>query len=55
VLQKDRQYIGLEAFIDLLSGNTTPKGVDHILEAVIGRQASVTASDDMSLLMVQLD
>jgi sigma-B regulation protein RsbU (phosphoserine phosphatase) len=55
VLQKDRQYIGLEAFIDLLSGNTTPRGVDHILEAVIGRQASVTASDDMSLMMVQLD
>jgi sigma-B regulation protein RsbU (phosphoserine phosphatase) len=54
VLQADQKYIGLEAFIDLLSKGNSPQSVDDILESVIGRQASTTASDDMSLMMVQL-
>jgi len=54
VLQENQQYIGLEAFIDLLGKNNQRQNVDYILESIIDRQASVTASDDMSLMMIQL-
>jgi sigma-B regulation protein RsbU (phosphoserine phosphatase) len=54
VLQENQQYIGLEAFIDLLGKNNQRQNVDYILESIIDRQASITASDDMSLMMIQL-
>lgn len=55
VLQKDQKYIGLDEFIDLLTVGKGEKSVDHILQTVISRQAGTTASDDMSLLMINLD
>lgn len=55
VLQKDKQYIGLDAFVDLLTLNKREQSVDHILQSVISRQAETSASDDMSLMMINLD
>jgi sigma-B regulation protein RsbU (phosphoserine phosphatase) len=55
VLQQDQQYIGLDSFIEILSHNNHHKiSIDHILASVIERQASVDASDDMSLMMIRL-
>jgi sigma-B regulation protein RsbU (phosphoserine phosphatase) len=54
VLQQDQQYIGLDAFIDLLSHNQD-HDIDSILASVIHRQVNADASDDMSLMMVQLE
>ncbi|NMF85965.1 SpoIIE family protein phosphatase [Nodosilinea sp. P-1105] len=55
VLQRDQQYFGLEAFVDLLAVAKRQKSIDHILQSVIQRQASTVASDDMSLMMITLD
>lgn len=55
VLQENRQYIGLDAFIDLLTANQQEQNVDYILQSVIGRQAEASASDDMSLMRLRLD
>jgi sigma-B regulation protein RsbU (phosphoserine phosphatase) len=55
VLQRDQQYFGLDAFVDLLAVAKREKSIDHILQSVIQRQASTVASDDMSLMMITLD
>ncbi len=55
VLKNNQQYIGLDAFVDLLTVAQREKGIDHILQSVIQLQASDTASDDMSLMMVNID
>jgi sigma-B regulation protein RsbU (phosphoserine phosphatase) len=55
VLQRNEQYIGLDAFVDLLALAKREQGVDHILDTIIQLQAGETPSDDMSLMMVSLD
>ncbi len=55
VLQSNQEYVGLDAFIDLLSLAKREDSIDQILQSVIQRQASETASDDMSLMMVHID
>jgi phosphoserine phosphatase RsbU/P len=55
VLQNNEQYIGLDAFVDLLTVARREKSIDYILESVVHRQASETASDDMSLMMINID
>ncbi|NJL46783.1 MAG: SpoIIE family protein phosphatase [Leptolyngbyaceae cyanobacterium SM2_5_2] len=55
VLQNNQQYIGLDAFVELLTVARREKGIDHIMQSVIRLQASEIASDDMSLMMVNID
>ncbi|PZU95763.1 MAG: regulator [Leptolyngbya sp.] len=55
VLQDNQQYLGLDNFIDLLAVAKRERSIDHILDTVIQRQAGEVASDDMSLMMVNLD
>lgn len=55
VLQSNQEYIGLDAFIDLLALAKREKSVDHILEVILQLQVGDTASDDMSLMMISLD
>jgi sigma-B regulation protein RsbU (phosphoserine phosphatase) len=54
VLQNDQQYIGLDNFVDLLAIAKQTNSIDHIFQAVLERQASDIASDDMSLMMISL-
>jgi sigma-B regulation protein RsbU (phosphoserine phosphatase) len=55
VLQNNQQYVGLDAFVDLLTVARREKSIDHIMQSVIRLQANETASDDMSLMMVNID
>lgn len=55
VLQNNEQYIGLDAFVDLLTLSSRDRSVDAILQSVMRRQASAIASDDMSLMMITID
>ena len=55
VLQNNDQYLGLDAFIDLLTVARREKSVDYILQSVMHRQVNATASDDMSLMMIHID
>jgi sigma-B regulation protein RsbU (phosphoserine phosphatase) len=55
VLQNNQQYVGLDAFVDLLTVARREKSIDYIMQSVIRLQASETASDDMSLMMVNID
>jgi sigma-B regulation protein RsbU (phosphoserine phosphatase) len=55
VLQKDQQYIGLDAFIDLLAVSKQKQSIDYIFHTVVERQLGASASDDMSLMMINLD
>jgi sigma-B regulation protein RsbU (phosphoserine phosphatase) len=55
VLQENQEYLGLDSFIDLLADSNQAQSIDFIFHSVIQRQAGKTASDDMSLMMVNLD
>jgi sigma-B regulation protein RsbU (phosphoserine phosphatase) len=55
VMQSNQKYIGLDAFIDLLAVGKREKNVDYIMDAIINRQVTKEAADDMSLVMVTLD
>ena len=44
VLQRNEQYIGLDAFVDLLALAKREQGVDHILDTIIQLQAGETPS-----------
>jgi sigma-B regulation protein RsbU (phosphoserine phosphatase) len=55
VLQNNDQYLGLDAFIDLLTVARREKSVDYILQSVMHRQVNTTTNDDMSLMMIHID
>lgn len=55
VQQANDEYLGLDAFIDLLEAAKGQKNVDDILAAINQIQASKNASDDMSLVALTLD
>lgn len=55
ILQSNDKYLGLDAFIDLLTVARREKSVDYILQSVVHRQSTTTANDDMSLMMINID
>ncbi|MBD0334489.1 MAG: SpoIIE family protein phosphatase [Cyanobacteria bacterium Co-bin13] len=55
VLQDNREYIGLDGFIDFLSQGQRQKHVDDILQSVEQRRSANSATDDMSLVAITLD
>jgi len=55
VLQANQEYIGLDAFVEVLAAGKRQTKPAEIVDTIIQRRAGESAADDMSLVAVQVD